>query len=143
MRAIVELRLDERFFHYPLDEIQSAIEGLLRAAPRRCPREVEVEILKQRQIRISRFPRPVLPDGSIARVTRSQAAKILEDEQPYLSGPNLELLHDWLLVHQYDGLWRRWPIAQSTMWSFGVVMVPPSFSDDLGLTSRAEDFAVQ
>ena len=29
------------------------------------------------------------------------------------------------------------------MWSLGVVMVPPSFNDDLGLTQRVEDFAVQ
>ena len=28
------------------------------------------------------------------------------------------------------------------MWSFDVVMVPPSFNDDLGFTQVIEDFAV-
>ena len=29
------------------------------------------------------------------------------------------------------------------MWSLGVVMVPPSFNDDLGFSERVEDFTVQ
>ncbi len=35
------------------------------------------------------------------------------------------LVHDWPLDHRNDGLWRRWAIAQCTMGSFGIVMVPP------------------
>ena len=64
-------------------------------------------------------------------------------EQPHLSGPICKLVHDWLLVHGHDGLWRRWAVTQCTVWSFGVVMVPPSFNDDLGFTQGIEDFAVQ
>ena len=52
-------------------------------------------------------------------------------------------MHDWPLVHRYDGLWGRWAIAQCTMGSFGVVVVPPSFDDDLSFTQRVEDFAVE
>ena len=29
------------------------------------------------------------------------------------------------------------------MWPFGVVVVPPSFDNDLGLAERVEDFTVQ
>jgi hypothetical protein len=39
--------------------------------------------------------------------------------------------------------WRRWAVAQSTVGSFGVVMFSPAFDNDLGLTQRIEDFAVQ
>ena len=52
-------------------------------------------------------------------------------------------MHDRPLVHRYDGLRGRWAIAQSTMGSFGVVVVPPSFDDDLGFTQRVKDLAVQ
>ena len=53
------------------------------------------------------------------------------------------LVHDWPLVHRNDGLWRRWALAQCTMGSFGVVMVPPSFGNYLGFPQRVENFAVQ
>ena len=52
-------------------------------------------------------------------------------------------MHDWPLVHRDGGFRRRCAVAQCTMWPFGVVMVPPSFNDDLGFAKRVEDFAVQ
>jgi hypothetical protein len=52
-------------------------------------------------------------------------------------------VHDWPLVHLDGGLWRRRAIAQCTMGSFGVVVVPPSFDNNLGFPQRVEDFAVQ
>ena len=58
-------------------------------------------------------------------------------EQPHLSGPIWTLVHDWPLVHRNDGLWRRWAIAQCTMGSFGVVMVPPSFDNNLGVVRQS------
>ena len=63
-------------------------------------------------------------------------------EQPHLKSPIWKLVEDWPLVHEHDGLWRRWAVTQCTVWSFGVVMVP-SFNDDLGFTQGIEDFAVQ
>ena len=64
-------------------------------------------------------------------------------EQPHLNVPILMLMHDWPLVHWNDGIWRRWAIAQCTMGSFSVVVVPPSFDNNLGFPQRVEDFAVQ
>lgn len=52
-------------------------------------------------------------------------------------------MHDWPLVHRYDGLWRWKAVAQCTVWSFGIVVVPPSFDYDLGLAERVEDLTVQ
>ena len=52
-------------------------------------------------------------------------------------------MHDWPLVHRDDGFWRWWAVTQSTVWSFGVVMGPPAFNDDLGLAQRIEGLAVQ
>ena len=52
-------------------------------------------------------------------------------------------MHDWRLVHRDDGFRGRLAIPQSTVGSFGVVVVPPTFDDDLGLTERVEDFSVQ
>ena len=36
-----------------------------------------------------------------------------------------------------------WAVAQSTMWSFRVVLFPPLFDQDLCLTQAVEDFTVQ
>lgn len=63
-------------------------------------------------------------------------------EQPHLSGPIQKLLHDWPLVHRGDGFRRCWAAAQSTMWSFSVVVGPQNF-DDLGFTERVADLTVQ
>ena len=52
-------------------------------------------------------------------------------------------MHDWPLVHLDDGF-RRWrAIAQSPMWSFGVVVFPPFFDQDLCFAQAVEDFTVQ
>ena len=53
------------------------------------------------------------------------------------------LVHDWLGFHLDDGFWSRWAVAQGTMWSFGVVVLPPLFNQHLGFTKRAEDFSVE
>lgn len=58
----------------------------------------------------------------------------MDVEVLHLKGPNSKLVHYRPLVHRYDGLWRRWAIAQRTMGSFGVVVFPPTFDDDLGFT---------
>lgn len=63
-------------------------------------------------------------------------------EQPHLIGPICKLVHDWPLVHRHEGLRRWWAIAQSTMGSFGIVVVSPSFDNDLSFAQRVEDFAV-
>jgi hypothetical protein len=56
---------------------------------------------------------------------------LLGTERPHLSGPILKLVHDWPLVHRNDGFRRWWALAQCTVWSLGVVVVPPSFNDNL------------
>ena len=53
------------------------------------------------------------------------------------------LVHDWLLVHRDDGFWCRRAVAQCTVGSFGIVVFPPAFDDDLCLAQRVEDFAVE
>ena len=52
------------------------------------------------------------------------------------------LVHDWPLVYWDDGVrgWRA--VAQSTVWSDGVVMIPPLFDDDLRLLQGVEDLTV-
>ena len=55
----------------------------------------------------------------------------------------LTLVHDRPLVHLYDGLWGRWAVAQSAVWSFRVVVFPPFFDQDLRLTQAVEDFTIQ
>jgi len=47
------------------------------------------------------------------------------------------------LVHLDYGFWRRRAIAQSTVWSFGVVVFPPFFDQDLRFTQAVEDLAIQ
>ncbi len=54
----------------------------------------------------------------------------------------LKVSADGPLVHRYDGFRRRWAVTQCTMWSFGIVVFPPAFDDDLGFAKRVEDFAV-
>ncbi len=44
------------------------------------------------------------------------------------------LLHDWPGFHRDDGFAGRWAVAQSTVWSFGVVVFPPAFDYDLGFS---------
>jgi hypothetical protein len=36
------------------------------------------------------------------------------------------------LVHQDDDFKRWWAVTQCTVWSLGIVVVPPSFDNDLG-----------
>ena len=52
-------------------------------------------------------------------------------------------MHDWPLVYWDDGFrgWRA--VAQSTVWSDGVVVPPPLFDDDLRLLQAVEDLAVE
>ncbi|MFT4783896.1 MAG: hypothetical protein ACJAZ1_002362 [Yoonia sp.] len=52
-------------------------------------------------------------------------------EQPHLSGSICKLVHDWPLVHRDVCFRRRWAMAQCTVWSFRVVVVPPAFDDYL------------
>ena len=52
------------------------------------------------------------------------------------------LVHDRAGYHRNDGFrgWRA--VAQSTVWSLGVVVFPPFFDDDLRRVQGVEDFAV-
>ena len=52
-------------------------------------------------------------------------------------------MHDRPLVHLDDGFGGRRAVAQSTVWSFGVVVFPPFFDQDLGFTQAVEDFTIQ
>ena len=52
-------------------------------------------------------------------------------------------MHDWPLVHLDDGFGGRWAVAQSTVGSFGVVVFPPFFDQDLCLAQAVEDFTIQ
>jgi len=52
-------------------------------------------------------------------------------------------MHDWPLAHRDHGF-RRWlAVSQCNVWSFGVVVVPSSFDDELGLLQGLDDFSVQ
>ena len=53
------------------------------------------------------------------------------------------LVHDWPLVHRDDGFRCRWAVAQCTVWSLGVVVFPPLFDQDLGLSQAVEDLSVK
>ena len=79
----------------------------------------------------------------ITAIRSSSLNSFFPNEQPQLSGPILMLVHDWPLVHRNDGLRRRWAIAQCTMGSLSVVVIPPSFDNNLGFPQRVEDFAIQ
>ena len=53
------------------------------------------------------------------------------------------LVHDRPLVYRDDGFrgWRA--VAQSTVWSDGVVVSPPLFDDDLCFSERVKDSLIQ
>ena len=64
-------------------------------------------------------------------------------DQPHLSGPIGLSVHDRPLVHLDDGFRGRWAVAQSTVWSFRVVVFPPFLDKDLGSAQGVEDLAIQ
>ena len=75
--------------------------------------------------------------GSVVRerpALRQQRSRfcISTSDQPHLSGPVRMSVRDWPLIHRNNGLRGRWAVTQSTVGSFGVVMFPPFFDDDLG-----------
>ena len=76
-------------------------------------------------------------------VTVFQGVQRRPTDQPHLSGPICLLVHDRPLVHLDDGFWGRRAVAQSTVWSFRVVVFPPFFDQDLGLAQAVKDLAVQ
>ena len=53
------------------------------------------------------------------------------------------LVHGYIIVYRQDGFrgWRA--VAQSTVWSDGVVVPPPLFDDDLRLLQAVEDLPIQ
>ena len=53
------------------------------------------------------------------------------------------LVHGRSLVYLDDGFRSRRVIAQTTVWSDGVVVVWPLFDDDLCLFQGIEDLAIQ
>ncbi len=53
------------------------------------------------------------------------------------------LVHDWPRVHQDDGFRGRRAVAQRAVWSFRVVVFPPLFDQDLGLTQAVEDLPIE
>ena len=53
------------------------------------------------------------------------------------------LVHDWSGCHRDDGFRSRWAVAQSTICSFGVVVFPPLFDQDLCFAKRVEDLTIQ
>lgn len=53
------------------------------------------------------------------------------------------LVHDRSLVHRDDGFRSRRAVAQCTVGSLGVVMLPPLFDDDLCFFKGVKDFTVQ
>ena len=59
--------------------------------------------------------------------------------QPHLGGALCLLVHDQPLVHMDDGFRGCWPVAQSPVWLFGVVVFPPLFDQDLCLMQAVED----
>ena len=53
------------------------------------------------------------------------------------------LVHGRPLVYWDDGFRGWWAVAQSTVWSDGVVVSPPLFDDDLSLFEGIEDLPIQ
>lgn len=53
------------------------------------------------------------------------------------------LVHDWPGFHRDDGFRSGWAITQSTVGSFGVVVFPPLFNQDLRFPQAVEDLPVQ
>jgi hypothetical protein len=52
------------------------------------------------------------------------------------------LVHDRYLVHRDDGFWSRWAVAQSTMWSLGVVVFSLLLDYDLRFLQSVKNFSV-
>ena len=53
------------------------------------------------------------------------------------------LVHNWSGCHRDDGFRGGWAVAQSTVWSLGVVVFPPLFDQDFGFPQRVDELAVQ
>ena len=53
------------------------------------------------------------------------------------------LVLGWPLGYWDDGFRGWWPVAQSTVWSDGVVVSPPWFDDDLSLFEGIEDLPIE
>ena len=52
-------------------------------------------------------------------------------------------MHRWPLIYRYDGF-RRWrAIAQCTVGSLSVVVLPPFFNHDLSFTQAIEYFTIE
>ena len=52
-------------------------------------------------------------------------------------------MHDWPLVHRYDGFKCLWTIAQCTVWSLSIVVTSPLFDDDLCFPLGVEALCVR
>ena len=63
--------------------------------------------------------------------------------QPHLIGPRRLLVHDWPLVHRYDGFGCWWTIAQCTVWSLSIVVTSPLFDDELCFPQGVEALCVE
>ncbi len=53
------------------------------------------------------------------------------------------LVHDWPGFHRDDGFRGRRAVTQCTVGSFGFVVFPPLFDDNLRLPERVEDLTVE
>ena len=53
------------------------------------------------------------------------------------------LVHGRPLGHRDDGFRSGRAVAQSTVWSDGVVVFPPLFNDDLCFSEGVEDFTIK
>ena len=52
-------------------------------------------------------------------------------------------MHDWPGFHRDDGFRGWWAVAQGTMWSFCIVVLPPLFNQNLRFSQAVEDLPVQ
>ena len=73
-------------------------------------------------------------DGATYRSAGLAPSAAAENDQPRLSGPFWLLVHDRPLVHRHDGFRGRWAVAQSTVWSVGVVVFPRPCCANRGLS---------
>ncbi len=53
------------------------------------------------------------------------------------------LVDDWPGFHRDDGFRGWWAVAQGTMWSFCIVVLPPLFNQNLRFSQAVEDLPVQ
>ena len=53
------------------------------------------------------------------------------------------LMHGRPSIYRDEGLWRRRPISKSAVRPSGVVVFSPSFYEDLRLSQRVEDLAIE